>query len=86
MQFGSEHKAAYANTVVSKNDPFNYPMLNRADLMSLNTITAKQDGMKTTTFKFQTGRGVSHNLATSDIIGKLHFSYLKHFYKYRRCP
>lgn len=52
MQFGSEHKAAYANTVLSKNDPFNYPMLNRADLMSLNTITAKQDGMKTTTFKF----------------------------------
>jgi len=41
MQFGSEHKAAYANTVMSKNDPFAYPMLSRADLMSLNTITAK---------------------------------------------
>jgi hypothetical protein len=41
MQFGSEHKTAYASTVMSKGDPFNYPMLNRADLMSLNTITAK---------------------------------------------
>lgn len=33
--------------------------------------------MKTTTFKFQTGRGVSHNLATNDIHGavpKLHGS------------
>jgi hypothetical protein len=41
MQFGSEHKTAYGSTVMSKNDPFNYPMLNRADLMSLNTITAR---------------------------------------------
>jgi len=47
-------------------------MLNRADLMSLNTIGAKVDGMKTTTSKFATGRGVSHNLATNDIQGKLH--------------
>ena len=47
-------------------------MLNRADLMSLNTIGAKVDGMKTTTSKFATVRGVSHNLATNDIQGKLH--------------
>jgi len=47
-------------------------MLNRADLMSLKTITTKADGMKTTTSKFATGRGVSHNLATTDIQGKLH--------------
>jgi hypothetical protein len=60
---------------MSKNDPFNYPMLNRADLMSLNTIHQRQDGMKTTTSKFQTGRGLSHNLTTNDIGGKLHSQY-----------
>jgi hypothetical protein len=31
--------------------------------------------MKTTTSKFATGRGISHNLATNDITGKLQ-SYL----------
>jgi hypothetical protein len=33
-------------------DPFNYPMPNRADCMSLSTITGNKDGMKTTTVKF----------------------------------
>jgi len=45
--------------------------------MSLNTIGAKVDGMKTTTSKFATVRGLSHNLATNDIQGavpKLHGS------------
>ena len=40
-------------------DPFNYPMPQRADCMSLSTIMAQKDGMKTTTFKFATGRGNS---------------------------
>lgn len=37
--------------------------------MSLSSINAGKDGMKTTTFKFQTGRGLSNNLNTRDIEG-----------------
>jgi len=52
-------------------------MPNRQDLMSLSCIRADKDGMKTTTFKFQTGRAASNNLNTRDIDGKLYFpSYL----------
>ena len=48
-------------------------MPGRADLMSLSTIDAQRDNMKTTTFKFQTGRDLSNNLTTTDIAGKLYF-------------
>lgn len=57
----------------SRPDPFNFPMPNRNDCMSLSSIRAEKDGMKTTTFKFQTGRGNSNNLNTRDIDGKLYF-------------
>jgi hypothetical protein len=40
-------------------------------LMSLSTIK-KDDGMKTTTVKFQSQRSGSLNLATADIDGKFH--------------
>lgn len=52
-------------------DPFNYPMPNRVDCMSLSTISGMKDGMKTTTVKFQSVRGTSQNLSTKDIDGKL---------------
>ena len=68
MQFGSEY-AHLGKTVSSKNDPFNFPMPNRSDLMSLSTIQ-KFDGMKTTTVKFNSGRSESLNLTTNDIHGK----------------
>ena len=47
-----------------------FPMPNRADLMSLQTINAKKDGVATTTNKFSSMRNLSNNLATSDIQGK----------------
>ena len=40
-------------------DPFNYPMPNRRDLMSLSTITAKADHTKVTTHKFISTRATS---------------------------
>ena len=54
----------------SANDPFNYPMPNRADLMSLQTVSAKQDNVKTNTNQFSTKRNTSNNLWTTDIEGK----------------
>ena len=48
-----------------------FPMPNRADLMSLQTINAKKDGVATTTNKFSSMRNLSNNLATTDIQGKL---------------
>lgn len=45
-----------------KPDPFNFPMPGRADTMNLSSINADRDGMKTTTFKFQTKRSGSSNL------------------------
>ena len=74
MQFGSEY-AHLGKTVSSRDDPFNFPMPNRSDLMSLSSIQ-KFDGMKTTTVKFQSGRDRSQNLATNDIFGKFHFKIL----------
>ena len=47
-----------------------FPMPNRADLMSLQTINAKKDGVATTTNKFSSMRNLSNNLATTDIQGK----------------
>lgn len=54
-----------------KADPFNYPMPNRSDLMSLQTINQLKDMTKTTTKTMITGRGTSLNLDTRDIAGKL---------------
>ena len=50
-------------------DPFNYPMPNRKDLMSLSTLTHNIDNVKTTTKQFKTGRFQSVNLDTADIQG-----------------
>ena len=75
MQF-SEYAGQQMNTVSTSNgrpDPFNFPMPNRADLMSLSTINDKKDNMKTTTVKFQSFRSTSQNLVTNDIQGKLPF-------------
>lgn len=51
------------------NDPFNYPALNRKDLMSLSTINQFKDGQKTTTKKFLSNRQTNNNLYTLDIEG-----------------
>ena len=47
-----------------------FAMPNRADCMSLQTITAKQDKMATNKARFTTMRNTSNNLATTDIEGK----------------
>jgi hypothetical protein len=44
-------------------------MPGRRDLMSLSSIEAYKDGMKTTTRKFSTRRFESSNLSTTDIEG-----------------
>ena len=58
-------------------DPFNFPMPGRKDLMSLSTLNAERDAMKTTTSKFYTRRGMSQNLTVSDILGKFLSSLFK---------
>ena len=78
MQFGSEVNQPLRNNGVStvfgtKTNPFDYPMPNRADCMSLSTINTRKDQMKTTTFKFMTNRAQSNNMSTNDIFGKLYF-------------
>jgi hypothetical protein len=50
-------------------DPYNYPSLNRTDLMSLSSIS-KQDTNQTTTKRFTSNRLFSMNLETRDIDGK----------------
>lgn len=50
-------------------DPYNYPSLNRKDLMFLSTINQERDGQKTSTRKFITDRTVSNNLYNLDING-----------------
>ena len=67
---GSDSSRGFANS----NDPFNFPMPSRGDLMSLQTIAAKKDNLKTTTKQFTTVRNTSSNLHTSDIDGKFHIS------------
>ena len=52
-------------------DPFNFPMPSRKDLMSLSTINAERDLMKTTTSKFVSKRTASTNMTSNDIAGKL---------------
>ena len=46
-----------------------FPMPSRSDLMSLATISGKQDQVKTTTGRFTTVRNASNNLNTNDIDG-----------------
>ena len=55
----------------SQPDPYNYPMPQRADLMSLSVIDPHKDGEKTHAKRFNTGRGFNQALKTSDIEGKL---------------
>lgn len=51
-------------------DPFNYPSLNRDMVMSMQTITTRNDHVKTNTQRFVSPRGSSQNLDSSDIPGK----------------
>jgi len=44
-----------------------FAMPNRADLMSLQTISKKQDQTATSTARFNTMRNQSNNLHTNDI-------------------
>ena len=67
----TEVSANAAATTSRFTDPFNYPMPSRKDLMSLSTIRADKDGMKTTTSKFISSRATSMNLSGNDIEGKL---------------
>ena len=50
-------------------DPYNYPMPQRSDLMSLSVIDSFKDGEYTHAKKFNTGRGFNQALKTSDIEG-----------------
>jgi len=52
-------------------DPYNYPSLNKKDLMYLSTIDQERDDQKTTTKKFITNRSISLNLYNLDIDGIL---------------
>ena len=82
MNIGAENKLPQAS-VTSKTDPFNYPTMNRADLMSLSTINGMKDNQKTTTSKFVTGRSNSNNLHTKDIEGKLNHHFDSNFSRCR---
>ncbi|CDW75394.1 UNKNOWN [Stylonychia lemnae] len=58
-----------AKTSTNK-DPFNWPMPNRKDLMSLSSISKDKDLFRAKTAHVsQRQRSVSHNLATNDIQG-----------------
>ena len=57
-------------SVEARPDPFNFPMPNRADGMSMSTITNKADRVNTHTRKFATARIASENLSNKDIEGK----------------
>lgn len=53
-------------------DPFNWPMPSRSDLMSLNTLTKDKDLFRIKTAGASTRiRATSQNLETADILGKL---------------
>jgi hypothetical protein len=52
-------------------DPYNYPMPQRSDLMSLSVIDSYKDGEYTQAKKFNTNRGYNQALKTTDISGKL---------------
>ena len=87
MQFSEYKNQPFeAANYHGKPDPFNFPMPNRNDLMRLNSIQADKDGMKTTTFKFDTKRDNSCNLFTSDIDGKLHKIFIHPLFFFRCKP
>ena len=50
-------------------DPYNYPMPQRNDTMSLSVIDSYKDGEYTHTKKFNTNRGFNQSLKTTDIEG-----------------
>jgi hypothetical protein len=59
-------------------DPFNYPSLNKKDLMALSTINQERDGQKTSTKNFISKRTTSSNLYTLDIEGTLLITFKVH--------
>jgi hypothetical protein len=60
-----------ANVTTSSKDPFNWPMPNRDDLMSLDTISKEKDLLRVKTAGAQKrNRVYSQNLDVSDINGK----------------
>ena len=50
-------------------DPYNYPSLNRKDLMNLSKITARDENIKNIKNRINTKRQISQNLLTTDIEG-----------------
>jgi hypothetical protein len=50
-------------------DPFNWPMLQRRDLMSLQTLEGAKDLVRVKTAHVSTRRDRSDNLLTNDISG-----------------
>ena len=64
---------AASSTAIHKNvDPFNWPMPNRADLMSLDTISKDKDLFRVkTAVSLPRNRQVSNNLETRDIAGNI---------------
>ena len=60
------------NPLTHQPDPYNYPMPQRTQGMSLATINEARDGERTHTKKFNTNRGWNDSLKTSDIEGIPH--------------
>lgn len=58
------------NPLTHQPDPYNYPMPQRGDSMSLAVINQGKDGERTHTSKFNTNRHWNESLKTSDIEGK----------------
>ena len=64
-------------------DPYDFPMPNRADLMSLSTINKEKDNMQTHTKKFHSSRAFNQALEVNDIHGN---SNPAHLTQASRCP
>jgi hypothetical protein len=58
------------NPLTHQPDPYNFPMPNRMDSMSLAVINEGRDGERTHTKKFNSGRIWNDSLKTNDIQGK----------------
>jgi len=54
-------------------NPFNYPSLNRKDLMNLSKITSRDENIRKIKNRINTKREYSNNLETSDLSGKVKF-------------
>ena len=66
--------AASTTNLLKSTDPFNWPMPNRNDLMSLSTISKEKDLFRVkTTASLPRQRTISHNLETKDIAGNFYF-------------